>query len=200
MSLREEKKRKTKEAILEAAIALFNEHGYDNTSIAQIALAAGVGKGTVYSYFETKKEIITGFCDYELDQIRRQLASRQDPDASVLEQMVIICMTEFRQLTANPEFGRLFMRASVFPDDSDREMGLAIDEKYFRLLFPIFARGQDRGELRKDIELLHITGHFYGMFILTISAWYTGRIATNQVEEALRMLFSQHLEGLQPRA
>jgi AcrR family transcriptional regulator len=62
MSIREEKKKKTKRSILEAAISLFNENGYDNTSIEQISKNAGVGKGTIYSYFDSKKSIIKGFC------------------------------------------------------------------------------------------------------------------------------------------
>jgi AcrR family transcriptional regulator len=200
MSLREQKKTKTRNAILEAAIALFNENGYDNTSIEQIAKAAGVGKGTVYSYYQTKKDIIKGFCEYEFDQIHNELVAGSNQNTPVLDQMVIIYMTEFNHITGNPEFGRLYMRESVFPDDCDVDRNLEIEDKYFSILFPILEEGQRRGELRKDLELLHITGHFYGLFILIISAWYTGRIPTEEVEMAMRTIFHQALEGLQPRS
>ncbi len=199
MSIREAKKQKNKQAIFEAAIALFSENGYDNTSIENIAKTAGVGKGTVYSYFQTKKDIIKGFCEYELEKIHQELVKNSDQDTSVLKQMLTIYMTEFHHVTQNREFGRIFMRESVFPSDSDIEDNSQTDDKYFQLLFPILEKGQARGELRKDIDLLYITAHFYSLYLVIMSAWYTGRITTEEVEPAMGLLFSQALEGLQPK-
>jgi len=200
MSVRERKKQKTKQAILDAAIALFSAKGFENTSIEELAKAAGVGKGTVYGYFQTKKEILHAFCELELDQIHKELIKQANPEAPILEQVLTIYMTEFRYVTQNKEFGRLFMRQTVFPDENDAQNHIAIGDKYFQLLFPILKRAQDRGELRKDIELLHITGHFYGLFILIVSSWYTGRIPTKEVGSAMELIFRQALKGLQPHS
>ena len=199
MSIREEKKHRTKQAILEAAISLFSENGYENTSIDHIAKMAGVGKGTVYSYFQTKKDIIKGFCECELEKIHIKLVNRSNQNAPILEQMLTIYMTEFQHVTQNREFGRIFMRESIFPSDSDVQEDEEIEDKYFQLLFPILAKGQERGELRKDVELLFITGHFYSLYILVMSAWYTKKITGEEVEPTMKMLFSQVLEGLQPK-
>ena len=59
--LREQKKERTKGAILDAALKLFTRKGYENTSIEELAAEAGVGKGTIYSYFKTKSEIFLAF-------------------------------------------------------------------------------------------------------------------------------------------
>jgi len=200
MSLREEKKQKTKQAIMDAAITLFSANGFENTSIEELAKVAGVGKGTVYGYFQTKKEILHAFCDYELDQIHKELVKQANPDAPILEQVLTIYMTEFNHVTRNKEFGRIFMRQTVFPDENDAQDNLQIEDKYFQLLFPILKKAQDRGELRKNIELLHITGHFYGLYILIISSWYIGRIPTEEIGSALELIFRQALEGLQPHS
>ncbi|GAB6191011.1 TetR/AcrR family transcriptional regulator [Desulfocastanea catecholica] len=199
MSVREAKKQRNKQAIVEAAISLFSAQGYENTSIEKIARAAGVGKGTFYSYFQTKKDLIKGFCEYELEKIHQELVKRSNPDASILEQMLTIYMTEFHHVTQNREFGRLYMRESVFPKDSNIQDNLETDDKYFQILFPILQKGQERGELRKDVELLYMTAHFYSLYIMIISAWYTGRISTAEVEPAMEVLFRQVLEGLQPK-
>lgn len=92
------------------------------------------------------------------------------------------------------------MRQTVFPDENDAQDNLQIEDKYFQLLFPILKKAQDRGELRKNIELLHITGHFYGLYILIISSWYIGRIPTEEIGSALELIFRQALEGLQPHS
>ena len=200
MSIREEKKKKTKQAIMDAAITLFSTNGFENTSIEELAKVAGVGKGTVYGYFQTKTEILHAFCEYELDQIHKELVKQANPDAPILEQILTIYMTEFNHVTQNKEFGRIFMRQTVFPDENDAQDHLEIDDKYFQLLFPILKKAQDRGELRKNMELLHITGHFYGLYILIMSSWYTGRIPTEEVRSALELIFLQALEGLQPHS
>lgn len=198
MSIREEKKQKTKQAILDSAVALFSTNGFENTSIEELAKVAGVGKGTVYGYFQTKKEILHAFCDYELEQIHKELVRQANPDAPVLEQMLTIYMTEFKHVTKNKEFGRIFMRQTVFPDENDLQDHTEIEDKYFQLLFPILEKAKARGELREDIELLHIAAHFYSLYILIMSAWYTGRVPTEEVGPAMELLFRQTFEGLQP--
>src|SRR5258708_21013087 len=48
-----------RQAIIEAAIDIFAKQAYEDTTIAQIAAAAGVAVGTVYLYFHNKREIYT---------------------------------------------------------------------------------------------------------------------------------------------
>jgi AcrR family transcriptional regulator len=55
-----EETRPKREAILDAARTLFVQKGYEETTIAEIAQAAGVAVGTVYLYFRNKHEILTG--------------------------------------------------------------------------------------------------------------------------------------------
>lgn len=49
-----------KEAILKAAVKLFSEKGYSATTTSEIAKEAGVAEGTIFRYFKTKKDILTG--------------------------------------------------------------------------------------------------------------------------------------------
>ncbi|RDI42486.1 TetR/AcrR family transcriptional regulator [Nocardia mexicana] len=57
-ALRERKKRRTREAILEAAFALFEESGFDGASVAEIAAAAEISKPTLFAYFPTKEDLV----------------------------------------------------------------------------------------------------------------------------------------------
>ena len=56
--LRERKKARTRESIAAVALALFAERGYDNVTVAELAEAAEVSKGTLFAYFSTKEEIV----------------------------------------------------------------------------------------------------------------------------------------------
>jgi AcrR family transcriptional regulator len=59
--LRERKKQQTRETIARVALELFAEHGYEETTLADIADAADVSKRTIFAYFESKEDIL--FCD-----------------------------------------------------------------------------------------------------------------------------------------
>lgn len=199
-SPREQRKKRTRRAIVDAAVTLFSENGYRETSIEQIAKVAGVGKGTVYSYFPTKKMILRGFCEDELEHIHREIIEQTDPNTPVLDQMMVIYMTEFRHVTSNREFGRLFLREALFPADEDIAMNRDLDDRYFALIFPILERAQSKGKLRAELEPLHIIAHFYSLYLIIIHAWFTGMIPDEEIEESMRQLFRQAMEGLQPPA
>ena len=56
--LRQRKKERARHAIQAAALTLFEQQGYDNTTVEQIAAVAEVSPSTVYRYFKTKDEIV----------------------------------------------------------------------------------------------------------------------------------------------
>jgi AcrR family transcriptional regulator len=68
---RQERSRRSYLALIEAAIALFSEHGYDAVGTPEIAERAGVAVGTFYRYFDDKREIY-------LEVSRRNMAAAYD--------------------------------------------------------------------------------------------------------------------------
>ena len=199
-SIREQKKRRTKKAILAAAVELFSIHGFEKTSISQLAKTAGVGKGTVYGYFKNKQDLLLAFCEDELEYIHEQLDSRPTVDAPILEQLLTVYLAEFEYVTRHPEFGRLYMQEIVFPKKQLLKSHNEGENKFFEMIFPILEKGQQRGEIRADLELLHLCGHFFALYLLLLHAWYSDMIKTDEAEAALTTLFTQALIGLGPAA
>ena len=62
-----------RERLAEAAFALFDERGYERTTIDDIALAAGIGRRTFFRYFPSKNDVAWGSFDEELDRMRLRL-------------------------------------------------------------------------------------------------------------------------------
>ena len=58
LSRRERKKQETRQGLMEAALRLFSERGYDATTVKDITDSVDVAKGTFFNYFDTKEAIL----------------------------------------------------------------------------------------------------------------------------------------------
>jgi len=69
---------------MDAAFLLFNQKGFHETTMAEIAVAAGIAKGTVYLYFPSKEQLYAEMTKREfgrfLDELKQKLAAAADPE------------------------------------------------------------------------------------------------------------------------
>jgi AcrR family transcriptional regulator len=74
--LRERKKEKLREQIVQAAIELFARQGFESTTIDQIVAEVDASRRTFFRYFATKEELLTEWIEADRFRIREALASR----------------------------------------------------------------------------------------------------------------------------
>jgi AcrR family transcriptional regulator len=80
--LRERKKQRTREQIVEAAMRLFAERGYHATTIADIATAADVAPRTFFTYFPSKEAVVFHNLDRDLDSLASALRDRRPSETA----------------------------------------------------------------------------------------------------------------------
>lgn len=91
--------------IIDAALALFAEHGYERTSVRMIADAAGVAQGLLYNYFEGKQGLLRAIFEQSVADVRASFALADAvPPAERLERLV---RGSFEILRQNLAFWRL---------------------------------------------------------------------------------------------
>ncbi len=71
--------RRTRKRIVEAAMLAFEEGGYDETTTAVIAKRAGIAVGTLYGYFQNKRDILLEVVDHTLGEVSDLVVEQLDP-------------------------------------------------------------------------------------------------------------------------
>src|ERR1700685_1165132 len=79
-TLRERKRDRTRRALVDAAIDLFERNGYDGTTVADIAEAAEIGTRTFFSYFASKEELLFPESDTRVAAAVTAIANPQPGD------------------------------------------------------------------------------------------------------------------------
>jgi AcrR family transcriptional regulator len=100
--LRERKKQRTRQQIIEAAMGLFAERGYHATTIADIAEAADVAPRTFFSYFPSKEAVVFHDADRDMEALADALRNRL-PGENAFDALRRFVGTMFDEWTANED-------------------------------------------------------------------------------------------------
>lgn len=91
--------------IMNAALRLIAKQGYEMTSIAQIAREAGVSKGLLYNYFDSKEKMLERMIEVLVSEGEKVMAQNLDPDpAKTLENLFTWF---FREMRERPDYYRM---------------------------------------------------------------------------------------------
>ena len=186
----------TRERIVESAMKLFYQRGFDKVGIQDIARDAGTSAGTFYTYFSHKSDIILerfSSIDGYYQRMYREIAA-DGPAAGRMEEFF---RRQLRYLSRN--IGRETVQVLYFnqlsPGAGDASI-LNEDRELSRILISMIEDGQERGEFRTDIgaaELHHyILRATRGLYL----DWAVGGKSVNLQKDGLPYLRRTIIEGL----
>jgi len=90
------KAEETRERILNSALELFRDHGFDHTTMRQIAVTAEVATGAAYYYFDSKEALVLAYYERARDEMRPRIeaALARKKDLKMLLQAIIAAKFE----------------------------------------------------------------------------------------------------------
>lgn len=94
--------------ILDAARKLFLEKGFEAANLDDVAQRAGVAKGTIYRYFESKAELYVEVLVWNADAFVERMRQTLDPELSPQEQILETGRFYVRHYAEHPEYFRIF--------------------------------------------------------------------------------------------
>ncbi len=157
-----------RENIASAASVLFMEKGIAETSMDDIAKAAGYSKATLYVYFENKEEIVGILVLGSMKKLYDYIASALAQQESTKSRYELICRGLVRYQEEFPFYFDMalskinidFENRDYLPEEKETyRVGEEINEK----LRDFLTAGMENGELRDDLEIMPAIFHFWGM-------------------------------------
>jgi TetR/AcrR family transcriptional regulator, transcriptional repressor for nem operon len=146
----------TRMFVLGQAAALFNQRGYDATSLSDLMERTGLQKGGIYRHFESKQELKLAAFHYATDRMRerfeRELEGRTSPLARIHGIILV-----YSRLPSDPPVpgGCPVLNAAVEADDADPELRAAarsIMDELRKEIASLTRAAQKLGELSLDVE------------------------------------------------
>src|SRR5260221_8748063 len=130
-----------REEILTQAAHMFATRGYDNTDTTLLAETVGVGKGTVYKHFPSKRQLFLAAADRVMRMLREQVEGQIAPIEDPLEQITTGIHSFLDFFARQPEFVELLIQErALFRDRTrptfieHRSMNVARWQEVFRNL------------------------------------------------------------------
>jgi AcrR family transcriptional regulator len=196
----QQRSRATRDRIVAAAIAAFEEHGYDAVTTATIAQRARIGVGTLYAYFPDKRkimlEVLDGTVRTMADMVVEALAPERWQSGAPRAHVRAAIDAVVGSRLISPGIQRILWERHL-KDPEFRDANLAIESRILAALEQLFTALRESGQLR-DVD-----GHAAAFVVHTSVEWIASRLVLGEadvsredvVEAATEMIARYLFEG-----
>ena len=186
----------TPDSLLEVAVAVFNERGYDGTSMEDLARAAGITKSSIYHHVKSKEELLERGVNRALDALTASLdeLERLEP-ASALDRVEQAVFRAVQILVEELPYVTLLLR--VRGNTEAERAALSRRREIDRRLAELVERAAADGTLRDDIDP-HLASRLVFGMVNSVAEWFRpghGPSSSDDVAAAVMHLVFDGLRG-----
>jgi AcrR family transcriptional regulator len=195
-SRRQRRSAETRDRLFRAALDLFANKGFLETTVEDITEAADVGKGTFFNYFPSKDHILLAFGEMQIGKLEAavEMARQTNEPLTAFLQNLITRMTQ--EPMRNPAVIRAILQAYL-STTSVRAAMMDMQRRVLGFHTQMFQLGQERGEIRSDLPASEVAQVFRQTIFGTLLMWslYGDETLHERIDSAFKILWT----GLAPR-
>ncbi|AQW52082.1 TetR/AcrR family transcriptional regulator [Streptomyces violaceusniger] len=182
----------TPESLLAVAVEVFNERGYDGTSMEHLSRAAGISKSSIYHHVKGKEELLRLAISRALDGLFGILQEPAARDGRAIERLEHVTRRTSEVLMEELPYVTLLLR--VRGNTDTERWAMERRREFDHQVADLLKRAAADGDLRSDVDARLATRLLFGM-INSIVEWYRpgrGGAATSQevAEAVVRTAFA----------
>ena len=181
------KVKKTKDNILDAAAALFSQHGYNGTALRDIADSLNMKAGSLYYHFDSKEQLVLEIISIGLENIIDTVIQRVEalPEgSSTREVLVTAAQGHLAALLGKGDYTSTSIRNYGQMPEAVQLETLIIRDKYEDMWRKWLVKAQQKGDIKTSINLKLLRLTLLGSLNRTL-AWYKkGDMTTDDIAKA----------------
>ena len=177
-----------REQILEAALNLIAAHGVRQLSMAALARRVGLVPSALYRHFGSKQEILQAAVQMIGQKARENLKAVRDLTPNSLDRLQLLLtgiIKMIRELQAMPRI--IFSEGMSTDHPEEKRQAYEMLKGVLKRIEDIIREGQERGEIRTDLDAKSLAVMFWGMIPASVILWHLsdGRFdVTRQAEKS----------------
>ncbi len=148
--------------ILAAARAVFRERGYDDTSITEIAQRAGLVEGSIYRFFDSKRELLLRVVELWYEEVLADYDHQLAGVRGLWNRLRFMIWHHLKSIHENPELVSIFFRQIRVSPDYLNSPVHELNRRYTRHVLEIVESGIASGELWRELPLVIVRDLIYG--------------------------------------
>ena len=195
IGLRQRKKARLKQQIIETSIKLFRKHGYEETRIDDIVHALDISQPTFFRYFPTKDAVLreVGERGYACicDRLRSELSSK----AGTEERLRRLYVSMAKEVEADRKLWQAVVLSGAMDPVRSAELR-GHEEAAAGLLREILTQGQKRGEVTRAFPVVHLAEFMEGLYNTVVRQWAVDLTGPHKLTERVRSAVEFFLRGI----
>jgi TetR/AcrR family fatty acid metabolism transcriptional regulator len=157
--------------ILEAAVKVFAEQGFYQSTISQIAREAGVADGTIYLYFKNKDDILVQFFTYKTKLVFDRFREEVDKADNCFDKLRNLIRRHLEEFQNDRNMAVLYQAETHQNSRLVEEQIKEMSKLYLDIVSEIVEQGQEEGGIRKDIYVGLVKRFILGGVDEVINTW-----------------------------
>jgi AcrR family transcriptional regulator len=173
--------------VVEAAVELASEGGYEVVQMRDVAIRSDVALGTIYRYFESKDQLLGAALAEWAEALERRLAQRPAVGDTAEDRVVDVVRRACRSIERNQRLSSALITAISSPDSGISRYQAEVDDVLVRILGGAL-EGMD--EARRDGVVRILSQVWFAALIGWVHGWRGVRSVGDELEFAARFLLS----------
>ncbi|MCF3100155.1 TetR family transcriptional regulator [Streptomyces roseoverticillatus] len=176
----------TPESLLAVAVGVFNERGYDGTSMEHLSKAAGISKSSIYHHVKGKEELLRLAISRALDELFAVLDEPGATGGPAVDRLQYVTRRTVEVLMAELPYVTLLLR--VRGNTATERWAMERRREFDHRVAELLKQAAADGDLRADVDARLATRLLFGM-INSVVEWYrpdrSGAVTSEEVADAV---------------